>query len=108
MDYFREEFQNVVFLWVSDDMEWGEANFRTMKDIFFVGSGDNSDDESIGYDLAILARSNHSIVTRGTFSMWSALLAGGEYYGPYGPIVPGKLLLERQMKTKKKKKKRRN
>ena len=96
MDYFREEFENVVFLWVSDDMEWGEANFKNKKDIFFVGSGDTADDESIGYDLSLLARSNHTIVTRGTFSMWGAVLCGGEYYGPYGPIVPGKLLIERQ------------
>ena len=105
MDYFREEFKNVAFLWVSDDMEWGEANFGNAKDIFFAGSGDNSDDESIGYDLALLAGSNHTIITRGTFGMWAAVLCGGEYYGPYGPIVPGKLILERQEKKKKKKRK---
>ena len=31
-----------------------------------------------GNDLALLASVNHSIVSYGTFSMWGALLAGGE------------------------------
>ena len=108
MEYFKEEFDNVVFLWISDDMEWGRKNFKNKKDIYFVGYGENSEiknDDSIGYDLGLLIESNHNIVTRGTFGMWAAVLCGGEYYGPYGPIVPGRLILERQKKKKKKKRK---
>ena len=110
MEYFKEEFDNVVFLWISDDMEWGRKNFKTRKDIFFMGSAvtNKDDDESIGYDLALLSHSNHNIITRGTFGMWAALLCGGEYYGPYGPIVPGHILQERQDKKKKKNKKPKN
>ena len=105
MEYFKEEFDNVVFLWISDDMEWGRKYFKNRKDIYFVGNSDNKNDDSIGYDLGLLIQSNHNIVTRGTFGMWAAVLCGGEYYGPYGPIVPGRLLLERQKKKKKKKRK---
>ena len=115
MEYFREEHENVAFLWVSDDMEWAKISFKNRKlysDLFFVGSGDGDDDESIGYDLALLARSNHTIVSRGSFSMWAALLAGGEYYAEYGPIVPGRLLQQRQEdkqnRKQRKKKKGRN
>ena len=72
-----------------------------------MGNGDNAKEDAIGYDLALLSQSNHNILTRGTFGMWAALLCGGEYYGEYGPIVPGKVLLERQV-TKKKKKKKKN
>ena len=28
------------------------------------------------------------IFSRGTFSMWAAMLCGGEYYTEYGTIVP--------------------
>ena len=39
MDYFREEFDNVLFLYVSDDMEWGRRNVRSLGrgDLFFAG-----------------------------------------------------------------------
>ena len=109
MDYYNEEFgDDVVFLWISDDMEWGKKKFKNRKDIVFTDTGNKTTDEAIGYDLALLARSDHTIITRGTFGMWAAILCGGEYYGPYGPIVPVHILDERQTKGKKKKKKRKN
>ena len=38
MEYFREEYQNVVFFYVSDDMTWGRKNIKNkQKDLFFVG-----------------------------------------------------------------------
>ena len=43
MDYFREEYGQVVFLWVSDDMEWAEKNIKNKdRDIYFVGKRKNS------------------------------------------------------------------
>ena len=109
MDYFKEEFgDNVIFLWVSDDMEWGKKKFKSRKDVFYSETGNKTTDEAIGYDLALLAQTDHNIITRGTFGMWAAILCGGEYYGPYGPIVPGHLIEDRQKKGKKKKKKRKN
>ena len=88
MEYFREEYDNVAFMYVSDDMEWGKENVKSEKgDLFFVGEGKEGED-SIAFDLAILTSSNHSIISRGTFSMWGAMLCGGEYYTEYGVIVP--------------------
>ena len=109
MDYYNEEFgDDVVFLWISDDMDWGKKKFGYRKDIVFTDTGNKTTDEAIGYDLALLAQSDHTIITRGTFGMWAAILCGGEYYGPYGPIVPVHILDERQTKGKKKKKKRKH
>jgi len=87
MDYFREENEpkKVAFLYVSDDMEWGKKNLKKCKDLFFVGEGDEA---SAGRDLAVLAACDHSIISWGSFSMWAAFLAGGEYYNEYGPIIP--------------------
>jgi len=89
MEYFREEYapKKAAFLYVSDDMTWGRKNLKA-KDLFFVGEGNGDKVESVGKDLAVLAVCQHSIVTWGSFSMWSAFLAGGEYYNEYGPIVP--------------------
>ena len=58
-------------------------------DVFFVGDGD--EDSGIGFDLSVLAHSNHTVMSRGTFSMWGAILCGGEQYSEYGTIVPTSL-----------------
>ena len=63
---------------------------------FFVGAGENLDEngkeivdpDAAPFDLALLVNCNHTIISRGTFSMWAAMLAGGEYYTEYGAIVP--------------------
>jgi hypothetical protein len=45
MEYFREEYENVAFLYVSDDMKWGKSNIKNKKkDLFFVGAGENLDE----------------------------------------------------------------
>ncbi len=43
MDYYRDEFENVVFVYVSDDMEWGRKKFRKSENVFFVGCGNSED-----------------------------------------------------------------
>ncbi len=54
MDYYREEHDHPVFLYVSDDMKWGLENLKSMADgagdVFFVGCGDGDDTECIGQD----------------------------------------------------------
>ena len=65
------------------------SNFCFSGDVFFVGDGD--EESGIGFDLAVLAHSNHTIMSRGTFSMWGAILCGGEQYSEYGTIVPTSL-----------------
>jgi hypothetical protein len=100
MDYFREEYDNCAFIVASDDMEWVSANIEnTNGDVFFSSMKptyhnneygillDDDIDKAV-YDLALLTSCNHTIISRGTYSMWVALLAGGEYYTEYGSIVP--------------------
>ena len=108
MEYFREEYEHPVFLYVSDDMKWGRRNLRKkargsdkdepeqdnqldssdLPSLFFVGCGDGDNPDCIGKDLAVLAACNHTITTHGTFGHWAAYLAGGEVYTEYGAIVP--------------------
>ena len=85
-------------------MPWGRKNLEdTEGDLFFAGAGETLTeqdangnvvgiDDNVCFDLAMLSQCNHTIITRGTFSMWAALLAGGEYYTEYGTIVPPHLM----------------
>jgi hypothetical protein len=41
---------------------------------------------------ALLMSCNHTVITRGTYSMWAGVLAGGEYYTEYGTIVPSAMM----------------
>ena len=91
MDEYREDYDNVVFMYVSDDMEWGMKKLGNEENIFFVGSGDGEDELSIGVDLAIMANCNHTIVSRGTYSLWGSYLAGGERKTELGYDVPEEL-----------------
>ena len=38
----------------------------------------------VGWDLCVLATSNHSIHTYGTFGLWGSLLAGGDVVASRG------------------------
>ena len=98
---FRDEYDNVAFIYASDDMSWGIENLKNIKDLHFLGAGQNLDKETqmeivdpdaAAYDLALLVNCNHTIITRGTYTMWIAMLAGGEYYSEYGPIMPPDLM----------------
>ena len=62
-------------------MGWCRKHFSHLNDIDFIGT-DGGDDaqrsESLAVDFTILSRCRHSILTYGTFGIWTALLAGGE------------------------------
>ena len=82
-------------------MSWGIDHLKGIKDLYFLGAGQNLDKETLkeivdpdaaAYDFALLINCNHTIITRGTYSMWIAMLAEGEYYSEYGPIMPPELM----------------
>eukprot|EP00092_Neocalanus_flemingeri_P034291 GFUD01037291.1.p1 GENE.GFUD01037291.1~~GFUD01037291.1.p1 ORF type:complete len:422 (-),score=59.72 GFUD01037291.1:46-1311(-) len=88
MKYFSSHFSNVIFVVVTDDMEWAESNlnFPGMQ-VAFIGhnivlqkdiKNPLATGEDIGDDLALLAACNHTILSYGTFGQWAAFLAGGE------------------------------
>jgi len=74
-DIFRKNIKNVVFVVVSDDIEWSKENIFG-NDTFY--SVDDDSEEAVGIDLSIMANCNHTIITYGTFGMWGAILANGK------------------------------
>ena len=105
VEYFREEYDLPVFIFVSDDMKWARRHVRPAiaaagasglddgekgdQDVFFAGcGGDNPDFECSARDFALLSACNHSVTTHGAFGHWASYLAGGEVYTEYGVLIP--------------------
>ena len=88
MQRFNSEYSNVIFIIVTDDMDWAESNlmFPGLQVVFAGHRKVLEKDvkhplataDDIGDDLALLAACNHTILSYGTFGQWAALLAGGK------------------------------
>ena len=76
MKYFEKKYKNVVFLIASDNILWCKHNLQRYNwKIKFIS---NTDLRGPGYDLAVLAACNHSIIDYGTYGCFGAIMAGGE------------------------------
>ncbi|KAM4650438.1 galactoside alpha-(1,2)-fucosyltransferase 2-like isoform 1-T2 [Discoglossus pictus] len=76
MGYFRNKYENPIFVVASNGMDWSKENIDSSKgDVFFSGDGNES---TPGKDFALLASCNHTIMTVGTFGFWVSYLVGGE------------------------------
>merc|ERR1719278_533280 len=40
------------------------------------------------YDFVLITSCNHTVISRGTYSMWMGLLSPGEIYTEYGAVIP--------------------
>jgi Glycosyl transferase family 11 len=68
MQWFRENFDDLIFLIVTDEPEWCRENLVDNEDVVIVA-------KSPEHDLALLAMSNHTIIDYGSFSFWGAMLS---------------------------------
>lgn len=86
MDSFREDFpsQSVLFLAVSDDLEWVRRSLGSSPGLVLAGSQDHDTDTRVGHDLALLANCNHTIISSGVYGLWGSFLAGGDTHTEYG------------------------
>ena len=112
MDMFRSKYKRVVFLYVSDDIDWAERklgkynlhsqesifilNFSvhriSTKDFYIASSPEDGLEPMVGaaVDMAVVSQCNHSVTSHGTFSFWAGLLAGrGTGYRVIPAMLPG-------------------
>ena len=83
MDLYLEKYNNsVIFLYVSDDPEWGEKYLWRDRNVVLSVSDNMEPGQATGEDLALLALCDDVITTRGTFSLWAARLAAGSHLRP--------------------------
>ena len=71
MNYIRSKHDSVTFLIVSDDVVWCQEHLQG-PDILHI-SGNTP-----AVDLAIMSLADMAIIDYGTFSLWGAILCGGE------------------------------
>ena len=74
LNYFRNKYDNALFLVVSDDMAWCKENITSPSgDVVFM-----SGSSPAMVDLAVLSRCDDVVMTGGAFGWWGGWLAGGE------------------------------
>ena len=73
INYYTSLYPNAHFLVASDDKPYCKNLFRNYSNIFVTPASFSS-----GYDLIALSVCQHSIITGGTFSWWSAYLTNGQ------------------------------
>ena len=69
----RSLYSPAVFVVVSDDPAWCEANLADSANGVFV----QNEAASSSFDFALLASCDHVIMSRGSFGLWAAVMAGG-------------------------------
>ena len=72
MSYIRSKHDSVTFVVVSDDVEWCRQHLHG-RDVLHIGPGN-----APAVDMAIMSLCDMAIVDYGTFSLWGAILSGGE------------------------------
>jgi galactoside 2-L-fucosyltransferase 1/2 len=73
MNVFRNKYQRVMFVVVSDDPKWCERELRG-DDVVVMQT------DSPVQDLAVMSACNHSVIDYGTYGVWGALLSGGDTF----------------------------
>ena len=97
MELFREKYRRGVFVYVSDDMEWGRQKLKRRlksKDFYLAGSLLDSKVSAApalaaAFDLSLLSLCNHTITSYGTYTFWAGFLAGwGKGVRVIPPFMP--------------------
>uniref|UniRef100_A0A2P2HY54 L-Fucosyltransferase n=1 Tax=Hirondellea gigas TaxID=1518452 RepID=A0A2P2HY54_9CRUS len=72
MQYYKDRYQNTIFVFASDDLEYIEDFVKLSREKnIFISHGTQ------GEDMSLLTRCNHSIVTLGSFGFWTGFLSPG-------------------------------
>ena len=81
--------EDLIFIIISDDVAWCKKHIKKRQPNVFVVSNPKMDTlDGIGHDLAVISQCNHTIVSRGSFSYFSSIFAGGSkilpcHFDPY-------------------------
>jgi len=81
MDYFRQCYDRVQFVVVSDDIDWCKKNIVGPEVIYSEG-------HNPGEDMALSSLCDHAIITYGTFGMWISWFANGITIRPRNDAMP--------------------
>ncbi|XP_076454342.1 galactoside alpha-(1,2)-fucosyltransferase 2-like [Babylonia areolata] len=86
MNYFRRKYKNVLFIICTNDIFWAQDHLDIGPDIHYSTNTDGA------VDLAIMANSDHVIITSGSFSWWAGYLVRGEVVYYHGFPEPNTII----------------
>ncbi|KAL8623945.1 hypothetical protein ACOMHN_047165 [Nucella lapillus] len=86
MNYFRRKYKNVLFIICTNDIYWAMDNLDQGPDIHYSTNTDAA------IDLAIMANSDHIVVTSGSYSWWAGYLIRGEVIYYHGFPEPNTII----------------
>ena len=70
--------EDLIFVIISDDVAWCKQYIKKkQKNVFVVSNPELDTLDGIGHDLAVISQCNHTIISRGSFSYFSSIFAGG-------------------------------
>ncbi|OPL21214.1 hypothetical protein AM593_07288, partial [Mytilus galloprovincialis] len=72
VSYYAKKYANVLFLVISDGMDWSKNNMPSHVPVEFISLGKRE------LDMATVVACDHTIMTIGTFGWWIGYLTGGE------------------------------
>ena len=90
MKLARNMYEDVIFIVVSDDLDWCKDNLEEEENLSYTNNTDSV--EGTGMDLALLAACNHTVVSHGTFGFWGSVLSGGDVIAPQNYIISPQLV----------------
>lgn len=68
INYFKKKLQNPFFIFLSDDIEWVEKEFSSLKSISYYSQND------LYTDFALMTLCKYGIMSNSTFSYWGGYL----------------------------------
>ncbi|OWF35051.1 Galactoside 2-alpha-L-fucosyltransferase 2 [Mizuhopecten yessoensis] len=71
MRYFRQKYNDILFVTISDDILWTSNAFREYDDVYVV-TGDSGE-----VDMCLLTMTNHTIMSVGTFGWFIGWMTNG-------------------------------
>ncbi|XP_063425400.1 galactoside alpha-(1,2)-fucosyltransferase 1-like [Mytilus trossulus] len=72
VNYYAKMYATVLFLVISDGMDWSKKNMPTHVPVEFISLGKRE------FDMATVVACDHTIMTIGTFGWWIGYLTGGK------------------------------
>lgn len=71
ISYFKNKFENAVFVFFSNDISWVKENLQTGKNAVYVDWNKNEDSFK---DIILMSLCSHNIIANSSFSWWGAWL----------------------------------
>ena len=76
IDYFKQKYNNPVFVFFSDDMDWVKKNLKLEGAIYVDWNNGNKS----SWDMRLMSNCKSSIIANSTFSYWGAMLGKEKEY----------------------------